>query len=362
MSEEDRRRLFHIMYMEQPCGVYEGRRFMKAGKLSEAVLKRSVLRMFHRTAEQVQGPGVGADCSVIAPPHGLVAQAVSTMPLAGMQWRDGRLSGLETAAVSNAVNNIVCSGAEPLGVLVNLLLPTSFDEQKLRDVTAGIETACAETGIAVLGGHTEVVRSVREPVLTVTAVGSVEESGLVCSKGVRPGMDIVMTKWAGLMGTAVLAHRFEEQLCTRYPKALVDTAKRFDGCRSVCSEAAVAAKSGAAAMHDVSEGGIYGALWELAQCSGVGLDIELKKIPIRQETVEICEFFDVNPYKLLSTGSLLMAADDGDALAGALMEAGVSAAVIGRATDSNDRVLVYEEERRFLEFTQTDELWRVMPG
>lgn len=333
---------------------------MKAGKLSEAVLRRSVLRQFHTAKEQVQGPGVGLDYSAVRPPHELVVHAVSTMPLAGMEWRARKPFRAEAAAVCSALNNLACSGANPIGILVNLLLPTSADEQGLRAVIGAVEDACGQESVAVLGGHTEVVRSVTEPVLTVTAVGSVCASGLVSTANVRPGMDIVMTKWAGLMGTAILARSFEKELSTRYARPFVEAAMQFDGYRSIRSEAAVAAQSGAVAMHDLSEGGIYGALWEMGQCSGVGLDIELKKIPIRQETVEVCEFFDVNPYKLLSTGSLLMAAEDGEALVRSLQEEGISSAVIGTATDSNDRVLVYEDERRYLEFTQTDELWHVI--
>ena len=104
----------------------------------------------------------------------------------------------------------------------------------------------------------------------------------------------------------------------------------------------------------------FGALWELGQCSGVGLEIDLKKIPIRQETIEICEFFDLNPYKLLSGGSLLLAAADGNALVHAIRQAGGEAVIIGRTIDSNDRVLINGEERRFLETTQTDELWNMV--
>lgn len=323
------------------------------------MLKRSVLRQFHMGKEQVQGPGVGLDYSAIRPPHELIVHAVSTMPLAGMEWRQEKPFREEAAAVCGAINNLVCSGAEPIGILINLLLPTSVDEQRLRAIVGAAEAACERESVAVLGGHTEVVRSVAEPVLTVTAVGSVSEADRVSCANVRPGMDIVMTKWAGLLGTAILARRFENELCARYARPFVEAAMQFDGYRSIRSEAAVAAQSGVAAMHDLSEGGIYGALWEMGQCSGVGLEIELKKIPIRQETVEVCEFFDVNPYKLLSTGSLLMAAKDGDALVRSLQQEGIAAAVIGKATDSNDRVLVYEDERRYLEFTQTDELWHV---
>lgn len=328
---------------------------MKAGKLSEAVLKRSVLRQFHTMQQQVQPPAFGRDCSVTELPSGeLLAHAAAAMPLAG------RCCGQDSLTVYNALNNLVCSGAKPTGILMTLLLPTSSNEQQLRDQIGRIEKICEREEIAVLGGHTEVVRSVAELILTVTAVGTVARSEYVGGSDVRPGIDIVMTKWAGLMGTSILSERFESELGARYPRPFIEQAKRFDGYSSVRSEAAVAAKSGALAMHDISEGGVYGALWEMGCRHGVGLDIELKRIPIRQETVEVCEFFDVNPYKLLSTGSLLIAAEDGGALVHSLQQAGIEAAVIGQTTDSNDRVLVYEEERRFLEHTQTDELWRIL--
>ena len=113
-------------------------------------------------------------------------------------------------------------------------------------------------------------------------------------------------------------------------------------------------------MHDVTEGGIFGALWEIAEASGVGLEIDLKKIPLKQETVEICEFFGINPYELISSGSMLMAAEDGNGLVMELEKAGIPAVVIGKATDSNDRVLLNEDERRFLEPPKTDELYKAL--
>ena len=112
-------------------------------------------------------------------------------------------------------------------------------------------------------------------------------------------------------------------------------------------------------MLSVSEGGIFAALWEMAEAAGVGLDIDLKKIPIRQETVEICEFFDINPYKLMSQGCLLIASKDGNKIVREITGAGGMAAIIGVASDSNDRVLIQGEERRFLETAQTDEIYKV---
>ena len=110
----------------------------------------------------------------------------------------------------------------------------------------------------------------------------------------------------------------------------------------------------------MTEGGIFGALWEMAEASGVGLEIDLKKIPIRQETVEVCEFFGVNPYLLISSGCMLMAAQDGNHLVRELEKAGIKATIIGKATAGNDRVLLNEDERRFLEPPKTDELYKVI--
>ena len=143
----------------------------------------------------------------------------------------------------------------------------------------------------------------------------------------------------------------------RYSRPFVDNAKLFGNWMSVLPEAAVAMNTGAKALHDVSEGGIFAALWELAESASVGLEIDIKKIPIKQESVEICEFFDINPYKIASGGCLLIATEDGNLMVRELEKAGIHAVVIGKATDSNDRVLLNEDECRFLETVQVDELY-----
>ena len=219
-----------------------------------------------------------------------------------------------------------------------------------------MDQSCEACKVDIISGHTEVSRAVKEPLVIVTAMGSVLKKDMLHSSQVRPGMDSIATTWVALEGTAILACEKEEELRTRYAQPFIDNAKVFGQMMSILPEAAVAVQSGASAMHDVSEGGVFGALWELAESAGVGLEIDLKKIPIRQETVEICEFFDVNPYKLLSGGCLLIATEDGNGLVMELEKADIPAVIIGKATDSNDRVLINEDERRFLETTQTDEL------
>ena len=135
--------------------------------------------------------------------------------------------------------------------------------------------------------------------------------------------------------------------------------RNFSEDYSVCREAEIAIEHGAAAMQDLSEGGIFGALWEMADGAGIGLDVALKRIPIQQETVEICEFFGVNPYQMLSTGALLIAAADGEGLVQKMALEGIPSAVIGRTTSGKERILRNGEEVRYLDKPQMDEMYRV---
>lgn len=219
----------------------------------------------------------------------------------------------------------------------------------MRQMVQMIAQECEPLQVQILGGHTEVTDAVKRPVVSIAALGKAKKGMLSTTTGAKPGDDIVVTKWIALEATAKLARSRREALLSRYPRHLLDDAERFQQYFSVIPEAATAVKSGVRAMHDVTTGGIFGALWELAEASGVGLEIELKKIPIRQETVEICEFFDLNPYQLGSTGSLLLAAPDGNRLVLDLKQQGIPAVVIGKATADNDRVVINEDERRFLE-------------
>lgn len=326
---------------------------MKTGKLKESILKRSVLKQLHkRRTDVLAGSAVGGDFGAVDISE-TSAVVMSSDPVTLIQQEIG------STAILAACNDVACAGAKLLGVSVVLILPTSFDEEKLRTIMKDMDKACESCDVEIINGHTEVSRAVKEPLIVVTAMGIVEKEKMLHSSKVCVGMDIIVTKWIGLEGTSILAKQKEEELCTRYAQPFVDRAKTFGDMMSILPEAAVAQKSGAKAMHDVSEGGIFAALWELAESSGVGLEIDLKKIPIRQETVEICEYFNINPYKMLSGGSLLIAAEDGNRVVMELQKAGISAVVIGKATDGNDRILWNEEEKRFLEMAQTDELYRI---
>lgn len=326
---------------------------MDIGKIPENILKRSVFKQIrHRRPEVVLHPGVGEDCGGVEVASGEVL-VLSVDPITAAD------KGTGTLAVHVTANDLASSGAEPVGVLLSILLPAGKREKYLRDLMEEIEMACRELNIEIMGGHTEVTQVVNQPVVTVTGVGKVKKDNLIATGGLRPGDELVMTKWAGMEGTAIIAAERKEKLLETLPEELVDEAEALLKDISVVPEAAVAAKAGASAMHDVTEGGIFGALWEIGEAAGVGITADLAKIPIRQETIEVCEVFGLNPYQMMSSGSLLIGCANGNLMVEELEQAGIAAAVIGRATDSNDRVIVKGEETRFLEPPGSDELYKI---
>ena len=326
---------------------------MKVGKVSETVLKRSIIKQIHTKRDEVLlGAGVGEDCAAMKLSPGEIF-VISTDPITGTVKDVGML------AIQITANDLASSGAEPVGVMLTVLLPEEVEEADIREMMRQVEDACAHFHIQVMGGHTEVTRAVTQPVISVTGVGKVREDRLVSTAGAKPGQDILVTKWIGIEGTSIIAKEKEKELLEHFSAAFVDTAKGFDQYLSVLPDSRIAVEHGVSAMHDVTEGGIYGALWEVAEASGIGLEIELKAIPIRQETVEICEYFELNPYYLISSGCMLMAADRGHDLVRKLEAAGIPAAVIGKATDGRARRIWNGGEESYLERPKTDELYKI---
>ena len=342
---------------------------MKTGKISESILKRSVLKYCKTKREEVvKGAAPGVDCAFFTYPDrqgrgtgGQVPDCQDKVFCAATQTVSIPVIRAGCYAVYAAVNAVAAGGGIPFAMQMALTLPEGTEESELKRIMQLTEEAAGICKVQIAGGHTEVTGAVKYPVISVTAFGYRLEAADRVSRGLpAAGQAVVMTKWMGLEGTAVLAQEREAELLERYPFSITTAAKGFEKYLPVLPEATTALKSGATAMHDMRNGGVFGGLYELAGRLGVGLSIDLKKIPVKQETIEICEFFDLNPYGLLSGGSLLIVAEDGDGMVKALQEAGIPAAVIGRTTDNNDKVLHNGEEIRFLEPARPDEIGKVI--
>jgi hydrogenase maturation factor len=324
---------------------------MEIGKVPENILKRSVFKKLTvKRPEVLVHSGVGEDCSVLA--VGEDAFVLSTDPITGTAKDIGKLAFHVTA------NDIASSGAELIGMMVTIIFPPDNSEEELKQIMSDMTELAEKYQVEILGGHTEVSAAVNQTLVSVTGVGKIKKDKVISTGGLRAGQELVVTKWIGLEGTSILAKEHEERLKQKLPAEILKRAQEFDRCLSVVEDAKAAMTAGVSAMHDVTEGGIFGALWEIAEASGVGLEVDLKKIPIRQETIEVCECFDINPYLLISSGSMLIGTDHGSRLVTELEKAGIHAAVIGYATEGKDRIVLNGEEKRFLEPPKTDELFR----
>ena len=356
---------------------------MNSGKVPVNVLKRSVLRQLkNKRTEIANSAGLGADCAVFAPfSKGQLVTCVQEGVVELQCENDLAEAEREDLSVmpmrrifQKCANNLAAAGAEPVAAELVIFLPETVEEPELKALMEEAEKAATDLNIQIIGGQTRVSSAVRQPIATATGYGILSEAAVTqVSAGKNlAGQDIIITKWIGLEGTADLATRNRENLLERYPAYLVEEAAAFDRYYSILPEAAThlelykafpeigasAVKSGGCTMHDVSEGGVFAALWEMAEGAGVGLTIDMKKLPLRQETVEVCEFCNVNPYELRSGGSLIIASPEGTAVVEALAAEGIPAVIVGRFTDSNERLILNEDEVRYMDRPQRDEIYK----
>ena len=341
---------------------------MKSGKVPVNVLKRSVLRQLkNKRSEIANSADLGADCAIFEPlPEGQMVTCVQEGVVELCCENDLAEAEKEDPSVmpmcrlfQKCANNLAVAGAEPVAAELVIFLPESVEEPELKALMAEAEGAAAEINVQIIGGQTRVSSAVRQPLATVTGYGICKtETAQAGARKKLAGQDIIITKWIGLEGTADLTVRNQEGLLTRYPAYLVEEAASFDRYYSILPEAATAVKSGGCTMHDASEGGIFAGLWEMAEGAGVGLTIDMKKLPLRQETVEVCEYCNVNPYELRSGGSLIIASPEGTAVVEALAAEGIPAVIVGRFTDSNERLILNEDEVRYMDRPQRDEIYK----
>ncbi|MHB1162828.1 MAG: AIR synthase family protein [Chloroflexota bacterium] len=327
---------------------------METGKLSPSDLERIIFPFLGtRRPDVLVRAAVGEDSAIID--FGDWVCVLSTDPITGATRNAGWL------AVHVSCNDVASNGAEPVGVLVTLLLSEQADEEQLRGVMEEVHRAASELGIEVLGGHTEVTPGLPSTIISSTAVGKAPKSRYVVSSGAQPGDALVLTKSAGLEGTAILATDFEDRLRGALAAEQLARAQAFRQEISVVPEGLAAAELGATAMHDATEGGVLGAIHEMVTSAGLGVEVWADAVPVREETRDLCRFFHADPLKLISSGALLIACPDGPGMVAGLSRRGVPASVVGRVTDlDSGRWVVGGDRRRPLEPSYRDELWRIL--
>lgn len=328
---------------------------MMEGKIPENVLKRSVLREVKNNKENViTGASFGEDCAVL----NLCQNPSDTKTLLGSSVALGEGLLESKIAVTKACNNLYAAGFKAEHILLSVTIPESFEEEELKLLMKELNSEAEKEGIAIVGGHTAASSALCKKCLTsVTAFGTGKT--FLDKRNVKAGDTIIVSKWIGIEGAYILANEYKEIIVKRFRDEFENNLLENSKYLSIKEEAFLAASNGVKYMKDVSEHGLFGALYEMAEVIGRGVSVNLRDIPVKQEIIELCNFFDINPYEMKSSGMLLMVTDDKDGLLKALEDAGICAAAIGSISDDNDKVVINGEEKRFLEKIKQDSIYKI---
>lgn len=354
---------------------------MRAGKISQTVWNRYIRKQLHTEREEVLNvPSWTENCSAVGCNGADVFLWSET-------WASGTGGNTGYYAALKAAGDLAARGAEPVGASVNLLLPADAEEELAGELTAGVEEACRRMGMQVSAVSGEASTAAARPIVCVTAAGvakAAAEAGSparegsaetrrnisavptdsVSSRGgvARPGQEILLCGYAGLEGTLRILDEAEKELSGRFVPSFLRKAAELKA--DLVTPGILlgawkeAGRQSISSVRQIGDGGIFAALWEMAEAAGIGMELDLRAISMKQETVEICEFFRINPYQLTSAGSFLISTDNAGQVMEVLEKAGARAGRLGVATAQKARVITSGEEVRYMDRPAADELLR----
>jgi hydrogenase expression/formation protein HypE len=325
---------------------------VKIGKLDHDELRKLVLERLPEPDPRIaSGPAVGVDCSAVRFGDGQVV--ISTDPITGAASGIGRL------AVIVACNDIAACGIRPTVLLLTIIAPPNTTADEIRSVIDQAAAAACKLNVSIVGGHTEISDAVTRFVVSSTAIGFTYGDHTIQATGGRPGDALVMTKTAGLEGTAILAADHAARLAGPMTADEIAEARGLINRISVIEEGSCGGDLGVHAMHDATEGGILGACWELAEASGLGCIIEQDRIPVHPLTMKICGILRIDPLRLVASGSMIIATPDPEKLLSQLSLKGIAAAIIGILTENGPRIVQSGDETLELSPPGPDELYKI---
>ena len=323
---------------------------MKIGKVSQTVLKRSMLKPLHfKREEALIEPSVEEMC------FGVEAQD-NEQCISSSASLYGDEKDLGVFALAQVVNDLATRGAKAVGASVHIMLPPYAYESRLKSMMEYVEQAASAHEVQIMCAKAEISPAVTKAIVYVNGIGVLKKGTLLQSKMGKADQDIVLLKWIGLEGTLRVMREKEEELSKRFVPTFLNQIKELEPQLFSEKELKMAREFGVSAMHQITSGGILAALWEIAESSNVGIEVDLKKMTIKQETVEVCEYYHLNPYQLTSAGSVLIFTDRGEEMVEKFAEEGIQVSLLGRTTVDTARVIVGGEEKRFLDRPAPDEL------
>ena len=272
------------------------------GKVPINVLEEVVFRNLGVNRKEVSlGPSAGFDGAVID--VGDKSLIISMDPITGARERIGWL------AVNINANDVATFGVKPAFLSSCILLPEKTSRREIEKICVQMDKAARKLEIAIIGGHCETTPALENPIIIGSIIGLTKKGHYVTAGGSKPGDKLILTKSAGIEGTAILASDKRERLTKTINSSVIRKAREFFNQISVVRDALIAYESGGVnSMHDPTEGGVSGGIHEMAEASNVGFKIFEEKISIKKETLKICSFFQIDPLQLASSGALLISA------------------------------------------------------
>ena len=319
---------------------------LPTGKLPPALLAELIATLPTADPLLFLGPGVGEDAAIIelGGADGLLAAKSDPITFATDE--------IGYYAVHVCANDLAVCGARPRFYLPTVLLPEGTTEADVRRVCDQVGAACRALGITVAGGHTEVTAAVIQPVIAGTLLGEVARRQVVRTGGCRAGDVILLCGSAAIEGTSIIAREKRDALLAQgWAATELDAAADYlyEPGISVLAPALAAAEAGlVTAMHDPTEGGVATGLWEIADASGCGLEVELTAIALTPLTAALCVAFDLDPLGTIASGGLLATAapQDAAALLALWQGMGRASAIIGRVLPADEGVYAIRDGRR----------------
>lgn len=313
---------------------------MITGKLPNDLLEEKVFKYIKHTRNEIlTGASVGEDNALVD--FGKEVAVLSTDPITGATKDIGRL------AIEISVNDVSTSGGEAVGVLMTVLAPrgTSYEDIELIMKDAG-ETA-ERLDVEIMGGHTEITDAVNTVVISTTVVGKVKKKDILKIDEIKKGYKVLITKSIGVEGTSILLNDYESFFKGKMETKMIEEGKAYGEKISVKEEGRLGGLLHVNYMHDITEGGLLGAVWEAHKAIKMGIQIYEREIPVTSVTKEISNLLEINPLRLISSGSMLIIGSDDtiNRLIDTLKEKDISSAIIGEVVEEG----VYIERNEILE-------------
>lgn len=329
---------------------------MEIGKVSNEILENIVFANIKNKREEVLvSAAIGEDNGIID--FGEYVCVVSTDPVTGATKELGRL------AIHISCNDISTSGGQPLAVLLTILCPPGTSEESLEIIMEDAAKAAAEINVEIMGGHTEVTDSVNRTIISATVIGKLLKSQMLDHDSIEVGDKVVLSKYIGIEGTSIIANELEERLKKDLGDEQLQEAKEMSKELSVVKEGITAGKFNAKYMHDITEGGVYGAIWEASKAIDKGILVNKEDIPVKDITLDISRVLDIDPYRLISSGSMLMVISEDNYynLKEKLEEDDIQLTIIGEIVEEG--IFVKEaNEVKEIAAPESDELYKALDG